>query len=63
MKRPELKQQAQEWAGIRQGPDAELFLFIGYWSKQEGIDLIANVMPSLYVLSMGIVLCKLLTNC
>ncbi|KAF9242130.1 glycoside hydrolase family 13/glycosyltransferase family 5 protein [Melanogaster broomeanus] len=45
--RPELKRQAQEWAGIRQDPDADLFVFVGRWSKQKGVDLIADVMPSL----------------
>ena len=47
--RPELKRQAQEWAGIKQDPDADLFVFVGRWSKQKGVDLIADVMPSLYV--------------
>lgn len=46
-KRPELKRQAQEWAGIRQDPNADLFVFVGRWSKQKGVDLIADVMPSL----------------
>ncbi|KZV90231.1 glycoside hydrolase family 13 and glycosyltransferase family 5 protein [Exidia glandulosa HHB12029] len=45
--RPELKRQAQEWAGIKQDPDADLFVFVGRWSKQKGVDLIADVMPSL----------------
>lgn len=27
--RPELKRQAQEWAGLKQDPDAELFVFVG----------------------------------
>lgn len=46
-KRPEFKRQAQEWAGIKQDPDADLFVFVGRWSKQKGVDLIADVMPSL----------------
>ncbi|WWD19870.1 hypothetical protein CI109_104338 [Kwoniella shandongensis] len=46
-KRPELKRQAQEWAGIKQDPNADLFVFVGRWSKQKGVDLIADVMPSL----------------
>lgn len=50
--RPELKRQAQEWAGIKQDPDSDLFVFVGRWSKQKGVDLIADVMPSLYVLSV-----------
>ena len=45
--RPELKRQAQEWAGIKQDPDANLFVFVGRWSKQKGVDLIADVMPVL----------------
>ncbi len=45
--RPEHKRQAQEWAGIRQDPDSDLFVFVGRWSKQKGVDLIADVMPSL----------------
>jgi len=49
--RPELKRQAQEWAGIRQDPNADLFVFVGRWSKQKGVDLIADVIPSLYVVA------------
>ncbi|KAF9535312.1 modular protein with glycoside hydrolase family 13 and glycosyltransferase family 5 domains [Crepidotus variabilis] len=45
--RPEFKRQAQEWAGIKQDPDSDLFVFVGRWSKQKGVDLIADVMPSL----------------
>jgi alpha-1,3-glucan synthase len=45
--RPALKRQAQEWAGITENPKADLFVFVGRWSKQKGIDLIADVMPSL----------------
>ncbi|KAH8602698.1 cell wall alpha-1,3-glucan synthase mok13 [Bisporella sp. PMI_857] len=45
-KRPELKRQAQEWAGLVQDPDAQLFVFVGRWSMQKGIDLIADVFPS-----------------
>ncbi|ODN77465.1 hypothetical protein L202_04642 [Cryptococcus amylolentus CBS 6039] len=46
-KRPEDKRLAQEWAGIKQDPNADLFVFVGRWSKQKGVDLIADVMPSL----------------
>lgn len=49
--RPEQKRQAQEWAGIKQDPESDLFVFVGRWSKQKGVDLIADVMPSLYVIS------------
>ncbi|EIN07319.1 modular protein with glycoside hydrolase family 13 and glycosyltransferase family 5 domains [Punctularia strigosozonata HHB-11173 SS5] len=45
--RPEHKRQAQEWAGIKQDPNADLFVFVGRWSKQKGVDLIADIMPSL----------------
>lgn len=47
--RPEHKRQAQEWAGIKQDPNSDLFVFVGRWSKQKGVDLIADVMPSLCV--------------
>lgn len=47
--RPDFKRQAQEWAGIKQDPDSDLFVFVGRWSKQKGVDLIADVMPALYV--------------
>ena len=46
-KRPEMKRQAQEWAGIAQDPNSDLFVFVGRWSKQKGVDLIADSMPSL----------------
>lgn len=45
--RPEHKRQAQEWANIAQDPKADLFVFVGRWSKQKGVDVIADVMPSL----------------
>jgi len=45
--RPEHKRQAQEWAGIKQDPQSDLFVFVGRWSKQKGVDLIADVLPSL----------------
>src|SRR5215469_4275549 len=43
--RAELKRQAQEWAQLEQRADAELFVFVGRWSNQKGIDLIADVFP------------------
>ena len=46
-KRPGLKKQAQEWAGIAQNPNSDLFVFVGRWSKQKGVDLIADIMPSM----------------
>lgn len=45
--RPEHKRQAQEWANIKQDPKADLFVFVGRWSKQKGVDLIADIMPSM----------------
>lgn len=42
-----LKRQAQEWAGLEQRADAELFVFVGRWSLQKGIDLIADVFPAI----------------
>ncbi|KZT42041.1 glycoside hydrolase family 13/glycosyltransferase family 5 protein [Sistotremastrum suecicum HHB10207 ss-3] len=47
--RPEHKRQAQEWAGIKQDPNSDLFVFVGRWSKQKGVDLIADIMPSLLI--------------
>ena len=45
--RSEQKRLAQEWAGLTQNPDAELFVFVGRWSTQKGIDLIADVFPAI----------------
>ncbi|KAL0581705.1 hypothetical protein V5O48_000287 [Marasmius crinis-equi] len=45
--RPEFKREAQEWAGIKQDPNTDLFVFVGRWSKQKGVDLIADIMPGL----------------
>ncbi|KIK32309.1 glycosyltransferase family 5 protein [Suillus luteus UH-Slu-Lm8-n1] len=38
---------AGSWVTIKQDPNSDLFVFIGQWSKQKGVDLIADVMPSL----------------
>lgn len=46
-KRAELKRQAQEWAQLEQRADAELFVFVGRWSNQKGVDLIADVFPAI----------------
>lgn len=46
-KRAEFKRQAQEWAGLHTDPDAELLVFVGRWSMQKGIDLIADLAPTL----------------
>ncbi|KAF5390171.1 hypothetical protein D9757_002866 [Collybiopsis confluens] len=32
---------------IDEDPNSDLFVFVGRWSKQKGVDLIADVMPSL----------------
>jgi len=46
-KRGHLRQQAQEWAGLEVNPKAELFVFVGRWSLQKGVDLIADIFPSI----------------
>ncbi|RDW76848.1 uncharacterized protein DSM5745_06840 [Aspergillus mulundensis] len=40
------KLQAQRWAGLTEDPEADLLVFVGRWSKQKGVDLIADVMPA-----------------
>jgi len=45
--RPEHRVNAQKWAGLREDPEADLLCFVGRWSKQKGVDLIADVMPSI----------------
>ncbi|KAJ5666828.1 hypothetical protein N7462_011237 [Penicillium macrosclerotiorum] len=44
-RRAEFKRQAQEWAGLHQIPNADLMVFVGRWSMQKGIDLIADILP------------------
>ncbi|KAK7732518.1 hypothetical protein SLS53_008403 [Cytospora paraplurivora] len=46
-KRGELRTQAQKWAGLDVNPNAQLFVFVGRWSVQKGIDLIADVFPGI----------------
>ncbi|KAG6856082.1 hypothetical protein H0H87_007521 [Tephrocybe sp. NHM501043] len=46
--RSEHKRQTQEWAGLEQNPASQVLVFVGRFSKQKGIDLIADVMPSMY---------------
>lgn len=41
-----LREQAQEWANLTIDPNADLFVFVGRWSTQKGVDLIADVFPS-----------------
>ncbi|KAL1297187.1 hypothetical protein AAFC00_004759 [Neodothiora populina] len=42
-----LRRQAQEWAGLKVDPNADLFVFVGRWSMQKGVDLIADVFPGI----------------
>ncbi|THH14948.1 hypothetical protein EUX98_g9539 [Antrodiella citrinella] len=44
---PEHKRQAQEWSNLKQDPNTDMFVFVGRWSKQKDVDVIADVMPSL----------------
>ncbi|WBW73643.1 cell wall alpha-1,3-glucan synthase Mok11 [Schizosaccharomyces osmophilus] len=39
------KRQAQEWAGLEIDSNADLLIFVGRWSIQKGIDLIADIAP------------------
>lgn len=45
--RGELRMQAQAWAGLAIDPTADLFVFVGRWSEQKGVDLIADIFPSI----------------
>ncbi|KAI5360905.1 putative glycosyl hydrolase, family 13, catalytic domain, starch synthase, catalytic [Septoria linicola] len=45
--RLEWRVQAQEWAELEVNPAAELFVFVGRWSMQKGIDLIADAFPAI----------------
>lgn len=42
-----LRADAQKWAGLNVDPTAELFVFVGRWSMQKGVDLIADLFPSI----------------
>lgn len=44
--RPALRAEAQSWAGLELNPQATLFVFVGRWSVQKGIDLIADIFPA-----------------
>lgn len=46
-RRPEDKRKTQEWAGLKEDPEAQLFVFVGRWSLQKGVDLIADVFTSI----------------
>lgn len=41
------KLQAQKWAGLTEDVNADLLVFVGRWSKQKGVDLIADILPSI----------------
>ncbi|KAJ5766305.1 uncharacterized protein N7511_003921 [Penicillium nucicola] len=41
------RSKAQKWAGLNVDPAAELFVFVGRWSVQKGVDLIADVFPAI----------------
>ncbi|KAL2313149.1 Cell wall alpha-1,3-glucan synthase ags1 [Schizosaccharomyces pombe] len=43
----EHKRLAQEWAGLEVNEKYDLLVFVGRWSSQKGIDLIADIAPSL----------------
>ncbi|UZJ55651.1 hypothetical protein CBS101457_004971 [Exobasidium rhododendri] len=45
--RPQLRIEAQKWAGLEEDPEAELFVFVGRWSMQKGVDLIADIFPTI----------------
>jgi alpha-1,3-glucan synthase len=42
-----LRVDAQKWAGLNVNPTADLFVFVGRWSMQKGVDLIADIFPSI----------------
>ena len=46
-KRGAFRRQAQTWAGLKIDETAELFVFVGRWSKQKGVDIIADVFPAI----------------
>lgn len=39
------KQQIQQEYGLNEDPDARIFVFLGRWVKQKGLDYIADVLP------------------
>ena len=42
-----LREEAQRWANLTVDPSAELFVFVGRWSMQKGVDLIADIFPAI----------------
>ncbi|CAB40008.1 spore wall alpha-1,4-glucan synthase, meiotic Mok14 [Schizosaccharomyces pombe] len=45
--RKENKRKAQEWAGLTIDDEADLLVFVGRWSVQKGIDILADLAPTL----------------
>lgn len=41
------KAKLQEWAGLDINPTAEVLVFVGRWSAQKGVDIIADLAPAL----------------
>ena len=39
------KKRAQQWAGLEISEEKTLLVFVGRWSRQKGIDLIADLTP------------------
>ena len=42
-----LREDAQRWANLNVDASAELFVFVGRWSMQKGVDLIADIFPTI----------------
>ena len=42
-----LREEAQKWANLNVDASAELFVFVGRWSMQKGVDLIADIFPTI----------------
>jgi len=42
-----LRAETQKWAGLNVDPTTDLFVFVGRWSMQKGVDLIADIFPSI----------------
>ncbi|KAJ1560988.1 Cell wall alpha-1,3-glucan synthase ags1, partial [Cladochytrium tenue] len=47
-KRAKDKKFAQEWAGLTVDPEADLLVFVGRWSYQKGVDMIADLTPKIF---------------
>ncbi|KAK3698923.1 hypothetical protein LTR37_016710 [Vermiconidia calcicola] len=41
------REEAQRWANLNVDASAELFVFVGRWSMQKGVDLIADIFPTI----------------